>query len=188
MVNYLFYFLWNVTRSKRSVVRFLSFIPLKMVKFVVNIVTYICYFWEALLHPIENLTGSVPVLWHFGTDPDPWIRILLFVSDLEDTSKTKFLAYFFFFESTFISFFQDKKSYRPQNSTKKFFFFCLLMKGSGSESVPLTNGSGSGEARKNLRILRTRNTASWYRTLRLISYSVERPGSGSGSDPEWRRK
>jgi hypothetical protein len=103
---------------------------------------------EALLHPIENFTGSVPGPWHFGTDPDPWIRILLFVSDLQDASETKFLAYFFFWRYI-ISFFQDKKSYRPQNSTKKvFLFFCLLMEGSGSESVTLTNGSGSGRSTK----------------------------------------
>ncbi len=49
------------------------------------------------------------------------------------------------------------------------------MEGSGSESVPLTNGSGSGEAHKNLR-----NTAYWY-AYTVIDHYVEGSGSGAGS-------
>ncbi len=53
--------------------------------------------------------------------------------------------------------FQDKKSNRNQGFS---YYFCLMTEGSGSGSIPLTNGSGS-RTPKNMwiRWIRIRNTA-----------------------------
>ncbi len=68
------------------------------------------------------------------------------------------------FEGTFTSFCKDKKSKRSQNSMDQCFsyYFCLMIEGSGSRSLPLTNGTGWP---KNMWI-RIRNTTLYLGFLR----------------------
>jgi len=81
------------------------------------------------------------------------------------------------FDGIFISFFKDKKSKRSHNSRNQGFsyYFCLMIKGSGSGSRPLTDISGSGSTRpKNMciRWLRIRIWIQINKTIRLkIRYS-----------------
>jgi hypothetical protein len=90
--------------------------------------------------------------------------------------KTNFFYKFFcilLFEGTFTSFFKDKKSKKNSQNSKNQGFsynFCLMIEGSGSGSIPLTNGSGFGSRRpKNMWIrwiriripIRIRNTAAY---------------------------
>ncbi len=59
------------------------------------------------------------------------------------------------------SFFKNKKSKRVTNSRNQgfFYYFCMMIEGSGSGSIPLTNGSGSGRPKnKWIRWIRIRNT------------------------------
>jgi hypothetical protein len=89
-------------------------------------------------------------------DPDPTI----FFIDLQGANKKLILFYSFFclllLEGTFTSFFKDKSQKESQNSRNQCFsyYFCLMIErsGAGSESgsIPLTNGSGSGEAQKHV--------------------------------------
>ncbi len=85
-----------------------------------------------------------------GSGSGSWIRILLFSSlTFNMPAKNKFLTQFFLlllFEGTFTSFFKDKKSKKSQNSWNQGFpyYFCMMIEGSGSGSIPLTSGSGSG--------------------------------------------
>jgi hypothetical protein len=91
----------------------------------------------------------------FGVDPDPdpridasdwWIRIRIFITDLQDANKKIIvLKKFFcllFFEATFASFFKD-------NSRDKGFSynFCLMIKGSGSRRSQKYGSHGSGSAK-----------------------------------------
>jgi hypothetical protein len=123
----------------------------------------------------SNITSSVPDPWHFGIDPDPWIR----------TSDKRIRIWFWILPSRqqqiffFCSFFAyyvlrlhlhdcskikvAKKSYLESRFS---YYFCLMIEGSGSrtkcgavcEAVSLSIVSGSGVGRpKNLRI-RIRNT------------------------------
>jgi hypothetical protein len=102
-------------------------------------------------------------------DPDPSIYII----ELQDANKKLILVKKFFcillFEGTFTSFFTGKK--KSPNSTNQGFsyYFCLMIEGSGagtgSGSIPLTNGSVAGSRRpKNMWIrwirirIRIRNT------------------------------
>ncbi len=80
-------------------------------------------------------------------------------------SMTKFF-FLLLFEGTFTSFFKDKKSKKKsQNSRNQGFsyYFCLMIEGTGSGSVPLTNGSGS---RRSINIwilqIRVRNTGFYH--------------------------
>ncbi len=81
-------------------------------------------------------------------DPDPAI----FVIDLQDANKKLIRKVFLLitFEGTFTSFFKDKNSKRSHKTVgiKVFLIFLLedrrMIEGSGSRSIPLTNGSGSG--------------------------------------------
>jgi hypothetical protein len=77
-------------------------------------------------------------------DPDPAI----FVNDLQDVNKS-FLC-LFHLEGTFTSFFKDKVIQKSQNSGNQCFsnYFCLMIEGSGSES--LTDGYESGRAQKHM--------------------------------------
>ncbi len=68
---------------------------------------------------------------------------------------------FLLFEGTFTSFFKDKKSKRSHETVGQGFsyYFCLMIKESGSGSIPLTNGSGSGRPKNMwIRWVRIRNT------------------------------
>jgi hypothetical protein len=98
-------------------------------------------------------------------DPDPGI----FVIDLQDANKKLISLNKIFclllFECTFTSFFKEKIQKESQNSRNQGFsyYFCMIIEGSesGSGSIPLTNGSGSGSRRpKNMwiRWIRIRNT------------------------------
>ncbi len=97
--------------------------------------------------------GSVP---HFGLDPDPRIHPSdqrtdpdadldpdIFVIDLQNAKKKNFLL--ITFEGTFTSFFKEKKvQKKSQNNNNQGFsyFFCLMIEGSESRSIYMTNGSG----------------------------------------------
>jgi hypothetical protein len=85
-------------------------------------------------------------------------------STCQNYLKKVFLMITFTF--TFLSFFKDKKSKRSHKAGNQGFsyYFCLVTEGSGSGSVPLTNGSGSRRL-KNIRIRRIRicNTGERYR-------------------------
>ncbi len=62
-------------------------------------------------------------------------------------SPIKFFC-LFLFEGTFISFFKDKNYKRSRNQGFAYHFCLIVMiEGSGSGSVPLTNGSGSSRIR-----------------------------------------
>ncbi len=119
------------------------------------------------------LLRSVVDPWHFGTDLDPdprirasdqWIRIrlriLLFLSLTFNTQKNYFSLRFLlitFWRYIHIIFLRSKVIKKSQNSRNQGFsyYFCLMIEGSGSRSIPLTNGSVSGCRRpKNIRNLR----------------------------------
>ncbi len=81
--------------------------------------------------------------------------------------KTKTIFFIFIFSAYFFlkvhlhHFSKDKKSKRVTNRRKQgTYYFCMLIERSGSGSIPLTNGSGSGRL-KNMWIrirIRIRNT------------------------------
>ena len=70
------------------------------------------------------------------------------------------------FEGTFTSFFKDKKSKRSHKTvgiTVFSYYFCLLIKRSGSGSIPLTSGYGSGRPNNMwIRWIWIRNTANFH--------------------------
>ncbi len=76
-------------------------------------------------------------------------RVAIFVSDLQAVNeKLFFFSYFFcflLFDGTFTSF-RYKITKKSQNSRNQCFsyYFCLMIEGSWSGSVSLTNGSGWG--------------------------------------------
>jgi hypothetical protein len=88
-------------------------------------------------------------------------------------TKNNFKKMFFcilLIEGTFTSFFKGKKSKRSHKTEEikfLFYYFRLIIEGSGSGSIPLTNGSGSR---------RTKNT--W---IRCLYYPKIR-------DPGWVKK
>ncbi len=86
-------------------------------------------------------SGPVPLTHGSGFGSDPAVP----------QQKTIFSAYYFL------------KVYLDHRIQGFPYYFCLMIEGSGSGSVPLTNGSGSEFKRpKNIRILRIRilNTSS----------------------------
>jgi hypothetical protein len=93
-------------------------------------------------------------------DPDPAI----FVIDLQDASKklffnTIFSAYYFL--KIHLHHLSKMKSQKEsQNSTNQGFsyYFCMIIEGSGSGSIPLTSGYGSGSWRPKNMWIRIRNT------------------------------
>jgi hypothetical protein len=86
-------------------------------------------------------------------DLDPAI----FVIDLQDANKKQnffhiYSAYYFL--NVHLHHFSKKKVKKSrQNSRNQGFsyYFCMMIEGSGSESIPLTDGSGSGYI-KNLSV------------------------------------
>jgi hypothetical protein len=90
-------------------------------------------------------------------DPDPAI----FVIDLQDASKNKFVnaifSTYYFLKLDLHHFSKIKSQKESQNSRNQGFsyYFCMMIEGSGSRagsgSIPLTSGSGSGSGRlKNM--------------------------------------
>jgi hypothetical protein len=80
-------------------------------------------------------------------DPDADPGPSIFIIDLQEANKNQFKKKFFcilLFEGTFTSFFKGKKSKRSHKTLeiKVFLYYiCLMIEGSGSGSIPLTNGS-----------------------------------------------
>jgi hypothetical protein len=96
-----------------------------------------------------------PYLLLMDPDPDPAI----FFSDLQGVNK----KLFFFFKFFCLLFFEGptgpflhhflKKSHKEvtkQYESMFFLFFCLMIEGSGSVALSLTNGSGSGGPQKHM--------------------------------------
>jgi hypothetical protein len=83
------------------------------------------------------------------SDPDPAI----FVTDLQDANK-KLIKKFFsliLHLHRFLKIKSQKESHKPVGVKVFSYYFCLMIEGSGSGSIPLTNGSGSGSRRpKNI--------------------------------------
>jgi hypothetical protein len=113
-----------------------------------------------------RIRGSMPLI--NGSGSGSWIRILLF-SSLTFKMPTKknfslniFSAYYFV-KAHLHNFLTIKSQIESQNSRNQGFsyYFCMMTEGSGSGSIPLTDGSGSGTRRpKNMwiRWIRIRNT------------------------------
>ncbi len=113
-------------------------------------------------------SGSAdPCLWLMDPDPDPAFSVV----DLQDANKKQIFYFIFsayYFLKIHIHLFSKIKSQKEsQNSRNQGFsyYFCIMIEGSRSGSIPLTNGSGSGSRRpKNMWIrwirIRIRNTGS----------------------------
>jgi hypothetical protein len=82
----------------------------------------------------------------------------------KNKKRQKELFCILLFEGTFISFSKIKSQKEVTKQTKKgvSYYFCLMIKdsrvGSGSRSIPLTDGSGSGSRRPKNMWIRIRNT------------------------------
>ncbi len=128
-------------------------------------------------------SGSAdPCLWLMDPDSDVDPDPAIFVIDLQSANKklmffkNRFSAYYFLKEHfTLTSYFSKIKSQKEVTSSRNqgfSYYFCLVIEGSGSRSIPLTNGSGSRRP-KNIRIrrrrirIRIRNTGSRYYLLHL---------------------
>jgi hypothetical protein len=104
---------------------------------------------------------------------DPDLDPSIFVIDLQDANtklffKTIFSAYYFL--KVHLHHFSKIKSQKEsQNSGNQGFsyFFCMVVEGSGSGSIPLTNGSGSGMPKKMWIRIRNRNTARRNTVLKI---------------------
>ncbi len=98
------------------------------------------------------MSGFVPLTNGSGTTPDPAI----FVSDLQDGKKKFKVFCILLFESTFPSFFKDKRSPKTVPRNQGFsYYFCLMIEesrvgtcsnesGSGRQKSYGSYGSGSG--------------------------------------------
>ncbi len=117
------------------------------------------------------LGTCVPDSWHFHTDPDPGIRTSNQRSGSGSCSfrqwppklnKNSLLISVFanYYLNVYIYITWKIKKAQEVIKLKKSrfsYYFCLMIEGSGSGSVPLTNRSGSESWRpKNLRIIRPR--------------------------------
>jgi hypothetical protein len=93
-------------------------------------------------------------------DPDPAI----FVIDLQDASKKlmfqkNFSAYYLHLHHfSKIKSQKESQNIRNQGFSGFSYYFCMMIEGSGSGSIPLTSGPGSGSRRpKNMWIRWIRN-------------------------------
>ncbi len=112
--------------------------------------------------------SSDPCFWLMDPDSDPDPDPAIFVIDLQHASKkiifnTIFSAYYFL-KVHLHNFSKIKSQKESQNRRNQVFsfYFCMMIEWSGSGSIPLTSGSGSGSWRpKNMwiRWIRIRNTA-----------------------------
>jgi hypothetical protein len=106
-------------------------------------------------------SGSVdPNLLTNGSGSGSWIvDPAIFVIDLQDANNS-FLQKIFcllLFEGTFTSFSKIKSQKMSQNSRNQSFsyYFCTMIEGSGSGSIPLTNGSKNMWIRIRIQICNT---------------------------------
>ena len=115
-------------------------------------------------------SGSAdPCLWLVDPAPDSDLDPSIFVIYLQHASKklifnTIFSAYYFLKVHLRVHHFSKIKSQKEsQNIRNKGFsyYFCMMIEGSGSGSIPLTSGSGSGRPNMWIRWIRIRNTAWW---------------------------
>jgi hypothetical protein len=102
------------------------------------------------------------------TDPDP----AFFVIDLQDANKKQLLFkhfYAYYCLKVHLHKFPKIKSQKESQNQAFSYYFCMIAEGSGSGSIPLTNGSGSGRP-QNMWIrwirIRIRNTG-------LDNFSIE---------------
>ncbi len=107
-------------------------------------------------------SGSAdPCLWLMDPDSDPDPDPAIFVIDLQDANKKlnfcKKIFCLLLFECTFTSFLKEKKSQNSRNQGSSY-YFCMMIEGSGSGSIPLTDRSGSRRPKK-MWIRWIRNTA-----------------------------
>jgi hypothetical protein len=97
---------------------------------------------------IQNF-GFGPIKIIFGlwlTDPDPAADPTFFAIDFQDANKkTIIFLLITFWRYTYIIFQRNKIIKKSQNSRNQGFsyFLCLMIEGSGSGDVSLTNRSGS---------------------------------------------
>jgi hypothetical protein len=86
------------------------------------------------------LVSSVVDPYHRLTDPDAEPALFVSTGTFKMPTKNHFFSLRFFclflFGGTSMSFFQDKKSKKSQNSRSRY-YFCLMMEGSGSGSTTL---------------------------------------------------
>jgi hypothetical protein len=90
------------------------------------------------------ILSADPCLWLLDPDTEPSI----FITDLKDANKQlvkKISAYYFLkvLLVFYIIFLRQKVNKKSQNSRNQvfFYYFCLMIEGSGSGSIPLTDGS-----------------------------------------------
>ncbi len=96
-----------------------------------------------------NILIGVPDLWHFCTDPDPYLWLTdpdlgLFVNDPQDINKKSIylvLAYYF----SEVHLHHSSKIKKNHNIRSKVFFRTIF---AWFGSVPLTNGSGRSKNRR----------------------------------------
>ncbi len=136
---------------------------------------------------------SVPDPWHFGTDPDPWIRtfvlriqiqILLFSLVTSKMLKNKFFFSFVLHITTsvgtFTSVFKLKKSQNSRNQGFYWFFACWRKKiitdpdPRSQKTYPTywSYGSGSGTLRKSLTGRQKTGGSSCWNILPLFYFGV----------------
>jgi hypothetical protein len=127
---------------------------------------------------IHDILGWIRIrIWIHGSMPltigsGSWIRILLFSSlTFNMPAKNYFFitifSAYYFLKLHLHHFSKINSQKESQNSRNQgfYYYFCMMIEGSGSESIPLTNGSGSGFRRPKImwiRWIRIRNTASFY--------------------------
>ncbi len=121
-----------------------------------------------------RIRGSMPLTNGSGFGSGSWIRILLFSSlNFKMLAKNLiFLQKFFcllLFEGTFTLFYLNIKSQKVSQNRRiqDFSYYFCMIEGSGSGSIPLTSGSGSGRPKTPLiRWIRIRNTdlEVWWQT------------------------
>jgi len=116
-----------------------------------------------------------PYLWLM--DPDPASKKIIFY--------TIFSSYYFL--KVHLHHFSKIKSQKEsQNSRNQGFscYFCMMIEGSGSGSIPLTSGSGSGRPKNmwirwiRIRWIRIRNTGTYNNQTYLLAFKRKKISGG----------